>query len=227
MENTWIVTGGNISKEFLKEQYKAGEVLIAVDRGLEIVDALGIVPQHILGDFDSVDKEILRKYEERADVKIHPYIPEKDDTDTELAIKLAIQLESMNIIILGGIGSRMDHVLANIHVMTQALGQNIPCMIEDEKNRIRLIDRNIKLKRKEIWGKYISLIPFTEKVTGVTLRGLKYPLEKATLEIGKGIGISNEMRRRRGYDRIKRRNFDFNRVKGLSHARCIFQNGCQ
>ena len=100
--------------------------------------------------------------------------------------------------ILGCLGRRFEHALANVQILLHALRKGIPCSIVDARNRISLLDGPADLERSRIWGRYISLIPFTEQVTGVTLTGFKYPLEEAVLVQGESLGISNELVLERG-----------------------------
>ena len=123
----------------------------------------------------------------------HKYNPEKDNTDTDIALKLAIQLKSSNITIMGALGKRMDHALANIHILKETLEVGIPCEIRDSYNKIYLIKDNITLTKNNTYGKYISLIPLTTTVEGITLKGFKYPLNNACLSIGLSLGVSNEI----------------------------------
>ncbi len=195
MIRTLIVTGGNINKKFLQKTVRENNInyIIASDRGVEILDACNIKPDHIIGDFDSINKEILDKYLNQDNIKIIKLNPEKDFTDTHMALKLAIELKSTNIVILGAIGTRIDHTISNINVLKEALEKNIACEIIDEKNIIKLINKKTILKKDNNF-KYISLLPLTTKVEGVTLKGFKYPLEDAVLEIGQSIGVSNEQK---------------------------------
>lgn len=191
MIKTLIVSGGNYNKIFVKDFMKNNffDIIIAVDKGLESLNELGILPNHIVGDFDSINKEILEKYLNKKEVKIHKFESEKDFTDTHLALKLAIELNSKDIVILGGIGTRIDHTIANINILCETLDKDISCKIIDEFNQIQVINKPIKIEKEY---KYLSLIPLTNKVEGITLKGFKYPLKNATLEIGKSLGISNE-----------------------------------
>ena len=170
-----------------------GQNIIAGDRGLEALYQLKIIPNHVVGDFDSVSPEILEFYKQQPQIIFHKFNAEKDNTDTDIAVKLAIQLKSSMITILGALGKRMDHALANIHILKDALEANIPCQILDEHNRIYLIDTEKTLEKDKVYGKYISLIPLTSTVEGLTLTGFKYPLNHYTLPIGTSLGISNEM----------------------------------
>ena len=170
-----------------------GQNIIAGDRGLEALYQLKIIPNHVVGDFDSVSPEILEFYKKQPQIIFHTYHAEKDNTDTDIALKLAIQIRSSEITILGALGKRMDHALANIHILKDALEANIPCKIIDEHNRIYLINTEKTLEKDKVYGKYISLIPLTSTVEGLTLKGFKYPLNKYNLPIGTSLGISNEI----------------------------------
>ena len=170
-----------------------GQNIIAGDRGLEALYKLKIIPNHVVGDFDSVSPEILEFYKRQSQIIFYTFNAEKDNTDTDIALKLAIQLKSSKITILGALGKRMDHAIANIHILKDALEANIPCQIIDEHNRIYLINKEMTLEKDKVYGKYVSLIPLTSTVEGLTLTGFKYPLSDYTLLIGTSLGISNEI----------------------------------
>lgn len=186
---TLIVTGGNVDVNFLKTNLEENEYdnIIAVDKGLEALDTLNIKPTETIGDFDSIRPEILNKYKNN----IITLNKEKDYTDTHMALKIAIDNNASDITIIGGIGSRLDHTIANVHILKIALDKNIPCKIINENNKVFLIKEKTNLKKDEKF-QYISLIPLTTKCTGITLEGLKYTLKDETLNIGESIGISNE-----------------------------------
>lgn len=183
----------------IKECYKNiakninGQNIIAVDKGLEELYELSMIPSHVVGDFDSVSKEIFEYYQNNSQIIFHKYNPEKDNTDTDIAMQLAIQLKSSRITILGALGKRMDHTLANIHILKYALDLNIPCQIVDSYNKIYLIKGNHTFYKNSTYGKYISLIPLTTEVKEITLKGFKYLLDKYSLPIGVSLGISNEI----------------------------------
>ena len=193
MIKTLIITGGKTEENFFINFYKKNkfDYIIASDSGLSLLDKCSIIPNYIIGDFDSIDKQILNKYINNKNVIIKKLNPEKDYTDTHMALKLATELKSTNITILGATGSRIDHVIANIHILKETLEKNISCKILDSKNEIQLIDKKTILEKDENY-KYISLIPLTTNVSGITLKGFKYPLTDDTLEIGHSIGVSNE-----------------------------------
>ena len=204
MIKTLIVTGGNLKKDFFHEIYLNNkfDYIIASDKGLEVLDKCNVKPNYIIGDFDSLNKEILKKYVNDNKIKIIKLNPEKDYTDTHMALKLAIEINSTNITIIGGVGTRIDHTLANIHILKESLDNNIECKIEDNKNKIQLINRKTILELDENY-RYISLIPLTTMAKGVTLTGFKYPLSNATLEAGHSIGVSNEQIEKRAEINLK------------------------
>ena len=181
-----------------------GQNIIVCDRGLEALYKLKIIPNHVVGDFDSVSPEILEFYKKQSQIIFHTYHAEKDNTDTDIALKLAIRLKSSKITIMGALGKRMDHAIANIHILKDALEANIPCQIIDEHNRIYLINKEMTLEKDKIYGKYVSLIPLTSEVEGITLTGFKYPLENYTLPIGTSLGISNEIIEDRAHIEMKK-----------------------
>lgn len=170
-----------------------GQNIIAGDRGLEALYQLKIIPNHVVGDFDSVSPEILEFYKKQSQIIFHKFNAEKDNTDTDIALQLAIRLKSSKITIMGALGKRMDHAIANIHILKDALEANIPCQMIDEHNRIYLINKEMTLEKEKVYAKYVSLIPLTSIVEGLSLTGFKYPLKDYTLPIGTSLGISNEI----------------------------------
>ena len=191
MIKTLIVSGGNVEDNILNELKGKVDYIIASDRGLEELDKNNVIPNYIIGDFDSINKKILDKYVNNKNVVVKKLNPEKDYTDTHMALKLAIQLKSTDITILGAIGTRLDHTIANVHILKEALDNNAECKIINSNNEIQLINKITTIKFNDNY-KYISLIPLTTKASGITLKGFKYHLENASLEIGQSIGISNE-----------------------------------
>lgn len=202
MKETLIIAGANINKEFVEKYIKenSSKHIIAVDKGLECLDSLNIIPTHIIGDFDSVDKDILEKYRDK-EIEINTFNSEKDYTDTDLAIQLAIQLGNNNITIIGGIGIRLDHTIANIHILNRALEKDIKCRLIDEHNEIFLINEDTELILDKNYS-YISLIPLTNIVKIKNLEGFKYKLNNQILKIGESIGISNEQIQKRALIKI-------------------------
>ena len=190
-----IVTGGMMTDEIITNVIKKGgyEVVIAVDSGTEFLYRAGIIPDIIVGDLDSANPDIIDYDRDFEYIDFGILKPEKDDTDTEHAIHEAVRRGASDITIVGGTGTRLDHVLGNITLLGIGLEHQVPITIIDEHNRIRMINQPIVLKKKDQYGKYISLLPFSGEVTGVTLKGLKYSLDNFTMGGFNARGISNEI----------------------------------
>lgn len=193
-----IITGGMTNPAFLKKVYQEyrPDMVIAVDSGLNNADAAKLPITHLIGDFDSVNQEILAEYEMRAskgELRIKRLVPEKDLTDTQSAIEEAISLGATELLITGATGSRLDHVLANINLLMIPLRNGVKACILDTNNKIYLTRKTIEVVKNKMHGKYLSLLPLTNEVTGVTLIGMKYPLTNHTLVQGESLGVSNEL----------------------------------
>ena len=200
MKRCLIVTGGKLDLSFagpfLKNQ--SFERIIAVDGGLKAVKELGLEPDVIVGDFDSVDPLVLEYYRSRDHIVWDVRRPEKDETDTELAFLRAQAMGCTDLVILGATGGRIDHMLGNIHLLFPCLQKGIRASLFDGQNRIFLLDGSYTFRRRELWGKYISFLPLTERVEGITLRGFKYPLTERDIEIGTSLCLSNELEEEEG-----------------------------
>ncbi len=189
-----IVSGGSVTGEFIKKFYQAGDKVIAVDKGLESVLSLGLTPEVIIGDFDSVEagaESFLASYEGKL-IRLNPV---KDDTDTEAALDYCIAHYLGNaVILLGATGTRFDHTLANVYLLGKAKAAGLDCMIVDTHNRMRLlVDEEFILKKEDQYGSFISLLPIGGDVFGVSISGVKYPLCDATLHTFSSLGVSNEI----------------------------------
>lgn len=154
------------------------------DGGANHMESLGIYPQEIWGDLDSVSDEILDKYSKK-NVIIKKFPRDKDFTDGELILRYVSEKKYDKIIVIGGLGGRRDHELSNINLLF--LFDNLSFLSESEE----LFSINNNLKLKNIKGKTVSFIPFSEVVTNLTLRGFKFPLNNYLLKQGSSICMSN------------------------------------
>lgn len=203
MRKTLIITGGEVNLTFAKEYCEREEFnyYIVADNGLKVADALNIIPNYIVGDFDTVSPFLLSKYQNRENIILQQFRAEKDFTDTQAAVSIAIEGESSSIHILGATGSRLDHTLANILLLQTTLENGIETVIVGEHNRIRMLGNNFRcltLRKSEY--KYVSLIPVSEVVTDITTAGMKYNVEHYDMYIDKEIsrGVSNEISGKEG-----------------------------
>ena len=187
----FIYVGGDINPDNITEHPKADDITIAADVGALNAKKLGDIPDMIVGDFDSAKLELIKKDFPRADIVTVPQ--EKDFTDTELAIDTALKKGATEIVIIGGLDGRLDHTLTNIALLKDLAKSNVYAVITDGKNRIRYIESTSTIIARSQF-KYLSLIPTTEKIKGLTILGCKYTLENKTITNNTpGLTISNEI----------------------------------
>lgn len=209
-----IITGGSIDEDFALEFINSEkfDINIVVDGALNFINRLIVKKKyplqihHLVGDFDSADPEILGKHISNPEITVHKFRPEKDNTDTELAIHLAMDLcedKEGEIYILGAAGTRLDHLIANIHLLIKPFNKEIPCYIVDKNNRLQLIAHNKRILQSSQWGKYVSLLPLGQVLGGIDLTGFKYPLKNKTVHLGDSLCVSNELVNDEGVIRIR------------------------
>lgn len=186
-----IVGSGSISdSEFLKSRYSWADLVIAADGGAESLMKACLMPQVVLGDFDSLSGIVLEEIKLNNNVEILSFPVRKDYTDMNIAMNLAIERGATELVIMGGSGSRLDHTMANITLLYNLLEKGVKGSLEDEHNQIFMINHTITIRKQE--NCKVSLLPLTPVVKGVTTKGLEYALNNAELAFGNSIGISNE-----------------------------------
>jgi len=193
MSKTIIISGGVIDEKFIGEilAREEGAYVIGVDRGVEYLYHRGIMPQYIVGDFDSIDPEIITYYRNETHVAIREFNPIKDATDTEIAIRLGITLGSREMIILGATGGRIDHLWANIQTLAVACKAGVKAYIMDDKNKIYVIDKPCTIKKSQAFGPYLSVFTLSGEVFDFNLTGTKWPLKHHTLKPYDSLTVSN------------------------------------
>ncbi len=188
--NALVVGSGKIeSIAIFMETVRKSQLFICADGGAHYFQNAGILPDVLIGDFDSIEPDSLKAYE-NAGVEIVKYSPYKDYTDMELALDYAIKRGVNRIFIMGATGTRLDHTLSNLQLLHKLLDAGVEGILIDNHNMVYLIEDSIQIQRKE--GYKISLIPATPVVEGITTTGLVYPLAEAVMTIGTGLGVSNE-----------------------------------
>jgi thiamine pyrophosphokinase len=184
-----IFTGGNLGQWAL-DLLSSADYIIGADRGANFLVHNGYTPHLALGDFDSVLPEQMLRITSSASELISYDSINKDWTDTELAFREAVNRGFKEIIVLGALGTRFDHGLGNVHLLRQAYEEDCTLTLLDDNNEISLCTDTIQLFANPKFP-YISLLPLTSEVKGVTLQGFRYPLNEATLKLGWSLGISN------------------------------------
>ena len=175
-----IADYGHIREVLLPDDY-----IICADGGLKHADRLNLKVDVAIGDFDSNLSEL------PSDTEIIRFAAEKDETDTMLAVNIALERGYKDIIIFGGLGGRFDHSLANLALLYMIKQKGGNGRLIDENNEIYVhLGGKIEIPRRDGWK--ISFFPLHGDVTGVTLSGLKYPLCNYLLKSEYPIAISNE-----------------------------------
>lgn len=164
------------------------DIIICADSGALSLEGSDIVPDHIIGDMDSIPSDVLSKFE-ASGANIHRFPEEKDLSDGELAIDLALQFEPDEIMIFGGKDGRVDHVLSSYHLL-HLIPQDISSSLYLEGGRILLL-REGDEKKMTTSACIISILPACDDCV-VTVKGLKWELKEKQLKLGSTLGIHNE-----------------------------------
>ncbi|MBQ6550201.1 MAG: thiamine diphosphokinase [Lachnospiraceae bacterium] len=182
MEGTClIISGGAFSG--IPEAYRDCTYVIACDRGWQYAEKLGIKPDLIIGDFDSAP-------EPETDVPVEKVPAEKDDTDTMLAARKALELGFKNVVIACAFGGRLDHALANIQTGMFLSSQGADTVLLGKDTDALIFKDGIKsIPKKEGWS--LSVFSLTDTSSGVTIRGTKYECTDEILTNTFPIGVSN------------------------------------
>ena len=169
-----------INSVILKGSY---DYIICSDGGANHAYSMNIVPDYIIGDLDSVNGNIIEYYKSKK-VKFEKFPTKKDETDTELCIELSDKLKAKEIHLIGALGGRIDHTIANINLLYYIRKRGITPKIISENEDIYIYG--------EI-GDTISILPIKNDAKGVTLNNLEYPLDDYDMEFSRPLGISNVM----------------------------------
>ncbi|MEJ5261358.1 MAG: thiamine diphosphokinase [Ignavibacterium sp.] len=179
----------NVVNFFKKKDYST---IICADGGANSAFKLGLVPDFIIGDLDSIKPEILEFYSDKSTII---KIKRQNDTDVEKCLKFAIRKGFSEALLLGVTGDRLDHTICNLGIVLKFYNQ-IKCCIVAENSYLIPTDETITLKSNA--GETISIYAFDKK-TKITSDGLKYPLRNSTLAFGErestsNVAISNSVR---------------------------------
>lgn len=184
MRTCLIISGGDFS--FVPEDIHY-DYVIACDRGYLYAGTLGIKPDIMIGDFDSLDKDLMAG----DDVPVKEFPVRKDDTDTMLAIKHALSEGYDHIIICCALGGRLDHTIANIQSMAYAAVNGAVCEIVSDNEYTRTFTGGvIEIPRRE--GFSFSLFSLSDRCTGITIKGSSYDCSNVELTGSFPLGISNK-----------------------------------
>jgi thiamine pyrophosphokinase len=197
MPRAVIFANGNLPDiEAARSLLKEDDHLVAADGGANHLMRMGILPEIVIGDLDSIDEE--KMYEiTSAEVGIQQYPEDKDETDIELALRYAVELSPSAILIVGALGGRLDQTLANLSILTNPALSAIDVRLDDGIEEVffwwaaTANGRQADVRGRS--GDTVSLIPWNGPVEGVSTEGLMWPLNGETLFPDKSRGISNTM----------------------------------
>ncbi len=183
----FIYTGGSVLAENVTERPKDDDLVIAADAGLINARRFRLEPHVLVGDFDSLGEPDVGEQTEVIRVPA-----QKNETDTQLAVKIALERGARDIVIVGGLDGRLDHTLSVLGILEYLDSIHVHGLITNGKNRARFLRNNSTLIPRSAFH-YLSLIAADPKVKGVTVEGCKYPLHRATLDRLNQYAVSNEI----------------------------------
>jgi thiamine pyrophosphokinase len=186
-----VCSGSIMDYSHYKKYFEKAKYVICVDGGAKHIREMGIVPNVLIGDLDSIS-DVDFQYLKDKKVETIKYPSQKDMTDAEIAVDFAADKGFEEIIIIGGIGTRLDHSLANVLLLKKLLDKGIKGILLNENNEITLIKDKIEIEKEK--GVKLSLLPLSGVVEGITTKGLYYPLNNEDIEIGSSRGVSNEFK---------------------------------
>ena len=177
-----IISGGTFTP---LPQPDENTFVIACDRGYAYARRCGIRPDLLVSDFDSYDGPV------DPEIPLQRFPSEKDDTDTMIAIRAALERGFREAVLYCALGGRLDHTLANLQSLAFALSHGLRLRIVSEDTEVLLLQNGtLSLPRRE--GFALSVFAFSERCRGVSLHGTKYTLTDAELENSFPLGVSNE-----------------------------------
>ncbi|GEL75921.1 thiamine diphosphokinase [Tenuibacillus multivorans] len=170
---------------------------IGVDRGVDVLLNSNITPDLVIGDFDSISEERLSEIKQDSQkVKVYPSV--KDETDLELAFIETIQLSPKKVFVFGATGGRLDHEWMNIHLLKHFAEKNIDVWLVNHQNELTMKYPGKYALLKDESLPYISFLPFSQTVEGLTLNGFRYTLEDHTITNDSTLTVSNEWSEKKG-----------------------------
>ena len=185
-----IITGGECSVNITVPRY---DICIAADCGYLLAQRLGVFPNYIVGDFDSLNGNMTERFNHaKADgrCEIVRHSPHKNETDTMLAVSYAEKLGASDIYILGGLGGRADHSLSNIFLLERLAADGIPAILTDGNSEISVVSEGETTVVPFGEYRYFSTLALDRAVISIT--GCAYPLDHSILMRREAYAVSNE-----------------------------------
>lgn len=195
MKTIIIANGTPPSLELFKDELINSSTIICADGGANCLfefctqNNLQILPNYLIGDFDSISDDAFAYFKnQKIPFENHP--KEKDATDTQLALKKAIDLGATEIVFLGCLGDRIDHAIGNFGILSNCINANIAACMKDDSCTVSLINKSTTIYGNK--NAIFSLQAYSENVTNLSISGSKYELKNYNLQLGDGLTLSNE-----------------------------------
>jgi len=186
-----IFANGTLNQpNLLRQQLSSTDRIFCADGGTHNALALGLIPEAIIGDLDSLSSDLISRLEGQG-VTIHSHPTRKDQTDLELAFEVAIAEQPDEIMLVTALGGRLDQMLANILLLTRPDYISVQLTLVDGPHWAVLVRSHRSVTVTGQPGDTLSLVPLTPTVTRVNFSGVEWPLEEATLLLGSTWSISN------------------------------------
>lgn len=189
MQNTCLILLSYmecVTPDMAQELAESADYIIAADGGQNRAREFGLQPDCVIGDFDSTTLN------EDFDCLYITYPAEKDLTDTEAALTHALEKGCRNVILLGGMGGRLDHTMGNIGLLDKYCSAFDHMEFIDGKNKMELLKDSGRTLKRDARYKYFGLVSLNAEASGIDIRGAKYELTGASLERASTLGVSNE-----------------------------------
>lgn len=189
MQNTCLILLSYmecVTPDMAQELAESADYIIAADGGQNRAREFVLQPDCVIGDFDSTTLN------EDFDCLYITYPAEKDLTDTEAALTHALEKGCRNVILLGGMGGRLDHTMGNIGLLDKYYNSFDHMEFIDGKNRMELLKDSGRTLKRDARYKYFGLVSLNAEASGIDIRGAKYELTGASLERASTLGVSNE-----------------------------------
>lgn len=189
MQNTCLILLSYmecVTPDMAQELAESADYIIAADGGQNRAREFGLQPDCVIGDFDSTTLN------EDFDCLYITYPAEKDLTDTEAALTHALEKGCRNVILLGGMGGRLDHTMGNIGLLDKYYNAFDHMEFIDGKNKMELLKDSGRTLKRDARYKYFGLVSLNAEASGIDIRGAKYELTGASLERASTLGVSNE-----------------------------------
>lgn len=182
MNLCYIISAGETGKIEIKKN--DGDYIICADAGYKKALENSIVPDLVVGDFDSLGE--IPRFD---NIELHPAV--KDETDTFLALTCGIERGYKSFVIFGALGGRLDHTFANIQLLKYLAERNIECTLHSPHETVTVL-KNSSLEFSENEKGTVSVFSLSDSSEGVTEKGLKYSLDNGVLTSSFPLGVSNE-----------------------------------